>query len=65
MPANGSTAKERSASLPRTFSEPPASAGGVGKIKRAAICIEPEHGTVGALLIKEAAKEAVKGVGFD
>src|SRR5207237_8144441 len=33
--------------------------------RRAAICIGPEHGTVGALLIKEAAKEAVKGVGFD
>jgi len=37
--------------------------GGTGK--RAAICIGPEHGTVGALLIKEAAKEAVKGIGFD
>jgi len=36
-----------------------------GKLKRAAICIGPEHGTVGALLVKEAAKEAVKGVGFD
>jgi adenine-specific DNA-methyltransferase len=33
--------------------------------KRAAICIGPEHGTVGAQLVKEAAKEAVKGVGFD
>jgi adenine-specific DNA-methyltransferase len=33
--------------------------------RRAAICIGPEHGTVGAQLIKEAAKEAVKGVGFD
>ena len=36
-----------------------------GTAKRAAICIGPEHGTVGTLLIKEAAKEAVKGVGFD
>jgi adenine-specific DNA-methyltransferase len=36
-----------------------------GTEKRAAICIGPEHGTVGATLIKEAAKEAVKGVGFD
>jgi adenine-specific DNA-methyltransferase len=36
-----------------------------GTPKRAAVCIGPEHGTVGALLIKEAAKEAVKGVGFD
>jgi adenine-specific DNA-methyltransferase len=30
-----------------------------------AICIGPEHGTVGPELVKEAAKEAVKGVGFD
>ena len=36
-----------------------------GLVKRAAICIGPEHGTVGAALIQEAAKEAVKGVGFD
>lgn len=36
-----------------------------GEIKRVAVCIGPEHGTVGSLLIKEAAKEAVKGIGFD
>jgi adenine-specific DNA-methyltransferase len=30
-----------------------------------AVCIGPEHGTVGPELIKEAAKEAVQGVGFD
>ena len=36
-----------------------------GKERRAAICIGPEHGTVGPDLIKEAAKEAVQGVGFD
>ncbi|MBE3119949.1 MAG: site-specific DNA-methyltransferase, partial [Candidatus Atribacteria bacterium] len=36
-----------------------------GTTKRAAICIGPEHGTVGPDLVKEAAKEAVKGVGFD
>ena len=36
-----------------------------GRQKRAAICIGPEHGTVGPDLIKEAAKEAVRGVGFD
>ncbi len=35
------------------------------KIKRAAISIGPEHGTVGPLQVKEAAKEAVQGVGFD
>lgn len=32
---------------------------------RVALTIGPEHGTVGPELIKEAAKEAVKGVGFD
>jgi len=36
-----------------------------GKSRRAAICIGPEHGTVGPELVKEAAKEAVKGIGFD
>jgi adenine-specific DNA-methyltransferase len=36
-----------------------------GKVRRAAICIGPEHGTVGPELVKEAAKEAVQGVGFD
>ncbi|HEX4792859.1 MAG TPA: hypothetical protein VH370_03650 [Humisphaera sp.] len=35
------------------------------KRKRVAICIGPEYGTVGPELLKEAAKEAVKGVGFD
>lgn len=37
----------------------------VGKRQRVAVCIGPEHGTVGPELVKEAAKEAVKGVGFD
>jgi adenine-specific DNA-methyltransferase len=36
-----------------------------GKTKTAAICIGPEYGTVGPALVKEAAKEAVRGVGFD
>jgi len=36
-----------------------------GSTKRVAVSIGPEHGTVGPLQIKEAAKEAVKGVGFD
>ena len=35
-----------------------------GQSKRVAVCIGPEHGTVGPDLVKEAAKEAVKGVGF-
>ena len=33
--------------------------------QRVAICIGPEYGTVGTELVKEAAKEAVKGVSFD
>lgn len=36
-----------------------------GTVRRAAVTIGPEHGTVGPDLIKEAAKEAVQGVGFD
>lgn len=36
-----------------------------GKVKRVAITIGPEHDTVGPDLIKDAAKEAVQGVGFD
>lgn len=36
-----------------------------GKIKRVGVCFGPEHGTVGPTLIREAAKEAVQGIGFD
>jgi len=36
-----------------------------GKPRRVAVSIGPEHGTVGAQHVKEAAKEAVQGVGFD
>jgi adenine-specific DNA-methyltransferase len=36
-----------------------------GKMKTVAVCIGPEHGTVGSDLIREAAKEAMLGVGFD
>jgi adenine-specific DNA-methyltransferase len=36
-----------------------------GKTRRVAVSIGPEHGTVGPQQVKEAAKEAVKGVGFD
>ncbi len=36
-----------------------------GLAKRVAVCIGPEHGTVSPDLIKDAAKEAVQGVGFD
>ena len=35
------------------------------KGRRVAISIGPEHGTVGPQQVKEAAKEAVQGVGFD
>jgi len=33
--------------------------------KRVAVSIGPEHGTVGPVQVKEAAKEAVQGVGFE
>ncbi len=36
-----------------------------GKSRRVAVCIGPEHGTVDPQLVKEAAKEAVQGIGFD
>jgi len=36
-----------------------------GNVKRAALSIGPEHGTVGPQQVKEAAKEAVQGIGFD
>jgi adenine-specific DNA-methyltransferase len=35
------------------------------KVKRVAVSIGPEHGTVGRQQVKEAAKEAVQGIGFD
>jgi adenine-specific DNA-methyltransferase len=36
-----------------------------GKTQRVAVTIGPQYGTVGPDLVKEAAKEAVRGVGFD
>ena len=36
-----------------------------GQTQRVAVSIGPEHGTVGPEQVKEAAKEAVQGVGFD
>lgn len=36
-----------------------------GTLKRVAVSIGPEHGTVGSEQVKEAAKEALKGKGFD
>jgi adenine-specific DNA-methyltransferase len=36
-----------------------------GKTRRVAVSIGPEHGTVGSTQIKEAAKEAVQGIGYD
>ncbi|MEK7326468.1 MAG: hypothetical protein AAB217_14555, partial [Chloroflexota bacterium] len=38
---------------------------GASVVKRVAISIGPEYGTVGPEQVKEAAKEAVQGVGFD
>jgi adenine-specific DNA-methyltransferase len=35
------------------------------KLKRVAVSIGPEHGTVGPLHVREAAKEAVQGLGHD
>ncbi len=36
-----------------------------GPVKRVAVSLGPEHGTVGPVQVKEAAKEAVQGIGFD
>jgi adenine-specific DNA-methyltransferase len=36
-----------------------------GEIRQVAVSLGPEYGTVGADHVREAAKEAVKGVGFD
>ncbi len=36
-----------------------------GKVQRVAVSIGPEHGTVGPQQVKEAAKKAVQGIGFD
>ena len=36
-----------------------------GKTRRVAVSIGPEHGTVGPHQVKESAKEAVQGVGFE
>ncbi|TMB70305.1 MAG: site-specific DNA-methyltransferase [Chloroflexi bacterium] len=36
-----------------------------GKLVRVAVSIGPEHGTVGSEQVKEAAKEALRGAGFD
>jgi adenine-specific DNA-methyltransferase len=36
-----------------------------GETRRVAVSIGPEHGTVGPLQVKNAAREAVRGVGFD
>ena len=36
-----------------------------GAVRRVAVSIGPEHGTVGSGHVKDAAKEALRGVGFD
>jgi adenine-specific DNA-methyltransferase len=47
------------------YTESPSTGSGQARSRRVAICIGPEHGTVSPELVKEAAKEAVQGVGFD
>jgi adenine-specific DNA-methyltransferase len=42
-----------------------AQSGGLRHTRRVAVSIGPEHGTVGPQQVKEAAKEAVQGIGFD
>ena len=42
-----------------------AQSSGLRHTRRVAVSIGPEHGTVGPQQVKEAAKEAVQGVGFD
>jgi adenine-specific DNA-methyltransferase len=57
--------EESLTSSPKSQSLVTSAATNEGKTRRAAVCIGPEHGTVGPDLVKEAAKEAVQGVGFD
>jgi adenine-specific DNA-methyltransferase len=55
-------------SPPSTGSTPPAppSTGGLGGVKkRVAVAIGPEFGTVGKQLLQAAAREAVRGLGYD
>jgi len=47
------------------YTESPSTGSGQAQRKRVAVSIGPEHGTVGPQFVKEAAKEAVQGVGFD
>jgi adenine-specific DNA-methyltransferase len=42
-----------------------AAAGPSGRVKRVAVHIGPEHGTVGPQQIRDSAKEAAEGVGYD
>ena len=44
----------------------PSQGEGMGvRVRRVGVAIGPEHGTVGPQLVKQAAKEAVRGLGFD
>lgn len=49
----------------RTAARKPGESAAEVKVRRVAVSIGPEHGTVGPQQVKEAAKEAVQGVGFD
>ena len=55
----------RTATPARGFTPPGEYTDADGKTRRVAVSIGPEHGTVGPQQVKEAAKEAVQGVGFD
>jgi adenine-specific DNA-methyltransferase len=63
--SSSSRRKEAHSNSPESQSLVTSAATSEGKTRRAAVCIGPEHGTVGPDLVKEAAKEAVQGVGFD
>ena len=58
--STGSTSTPGRGSRPRASSPTPS-----GEARRVAISLGPEHGTVGPDHIKEAAKEAMRGAGFD
>jgi adenine-specific DNA-methyltransferase len=51
--------------MPSPPSPQPSPEGRGGRVRRVAVTIGPEHSTVGPDLIKDAAKEAVQGIGFD
>jgi adenine-specific DNA-methyltransferase len=47
------------------YTERPADGEGEGMVRRVAVCVGPEHGTVGPELVRDAAREASRGLGYD